>query len=104
VIRHLARELIAKLGYTVGFIVVILSRQQLFTENTLTPILSLPAVTHNGFFNGEIAPVAITFSTDTRNTIDRLQPAASVPNKLPHLGSKRRHTVEPEPENHPWRI
>jgi formate-nitrite transporter family protein len=35
------RPLIAKLGYTVGFLVVILGRQQLFTENTLTPILPL---------------------------------------------------------------
>ena len=35
------RDLVAKLGYTVGFVILILSRQQLFTENTLTPILSL---------------------------------------------------------------
>jgi formate/nitrite transporter FocA (FNT family) len=33
--------LIVSLGYSVGFIVVILGRQQLFTENTLTPILPL---------------------------------------------------------------
>jgi formate/nitrite transporter FocA (FNT family) len=30
-----------KLGYSVGFLVVILGRQQLFTENTLTPVLPL---------------------------------------------------------------
>jgi formate/nitrite transporter FocA (FNT family) len=35
------RDLVSKLGYTVGFVILILSRQQLFTENTLTPILSL---------------------------------------------------------------
>jgi formate/nitrite transporter FocA (FNT family) len=34
-------ELVSRLGYTVGFIILILGRQQLFTENTLTPILSL---------------------------------------------------------------
>lgn len=33
--------LVAQLGYSVGFIVVILGRQQLFTENTLTPMLPL---------------------------------------------------------------
>ncbi len=33
--------LISKLGYSVGFLIVILGRQQLFTENTLTPILHL---------------------------------------------------------------
>jgi formate/nitrite transporter FocA (FNT family) len=35
------RELVSYLGYTVGFLVVVLGRQQLFTENTLTPILPL---------------------------------------------------------------
>ena len=35
------RPLITKLGYCVGFLIVILGRQQLFTENTLTPILPL---------------------------------------------------------------
>lgn len=35
------RDLVAHLGYTFGFLVVVLGRQQLFTENTLTPILPL---------------------------------------------------------------
>jgi formate-nitrite transporter family protein len=35
------RPLVTHLGYTVGFLVVILARQQLFTENTLTPIIPL---------------------------------------------------------------
>ncbi len=35
------RELISKFGYTAGFLIVVLGRQQLFTENTLTPILPL---------------------------------------------------------------
>ena len=35
------RVLVVKLGYSVGFLVVILGRQQLFTENTLTPVLPL---------------------------------------------------------------
>ncbi len=35
------RPLIAKFGYTVGFLIVVLGRQQLFTENTLTVILPL---------------------------------------------------------------
>ncbi len=33
--------LIAKLGYSIGFLIVILGRQQLFTKNTLTVILPL---------------------------------------------------------------
>lgn len=35
------RPLLTKLGYPVGFLVVVLGRQQLFTENTLTPVLPL---------------------------------------------------------------
>jgi formate/nitrite transporter FocA (FNT family) len=35
------RALISHLGYTLGFLIVVLGRQQLFTENTLTPILPL---------------------------------------------------------------
>ncbi len=33
------KPLIDNLGYSVGFLIVILARQQLFTENTLTPVL-----------------------------------------------------------------
>ncbi|MDB5569298.1 MAG: Formate/nitrite transporter FocA, family [Hyphomicrobiales bacterium] len=35
------RRLVSGFGYTVGFLIVVLGRQQLFTENTLTPILPL---------------------------------------------------------------
>src|SRR5947209_2624298 len=35
------RTVITKFGYSIGFLIVILGRQQLFTENTLTVILPL---------------------------------------------------------------
>jgi formate-nitrite transporter family protein len=35
------RPLLTKFGYSAGFVLVILGRQQLFTENTLTPMLLL---------------------------------------------------------------
>lgn len=35
------RPLVAKLGYSFGFLIVILGSQQLFTENTLTPMVPL---------------------------------------------------------------
>ena len=35
------QSLVSKLGYSVGFVIVILGRQQLFTENTLTPVLQV---------------------------------------------------------------
>src|SRR5690606_7339090 len=33
--------LVSNFGYTLGFLIVILGRMQLFTENTITPVLSL---------------------------------------------------------------
>ncbi len=33
------RPLVSKFGYSLGFVIVILGRQQLFTENTLTPVI-----------------------------------------------------------------
>ena len=39
--NHPWRQLISRFGYSIGFLVVVLGRQQLFTENTLTAILPL---------------------------------------------------------------
>lgn len=41
-----AAELVAAFGYSAGFLMVILARQQLFTENTTTAVL--PLMTHPG--------------------------------------------------------
>ena len=35
------RDLVVKLGYCVGFLIIVIGRQQLFTENTLTPVIPL---------------------------------------------------------------
>ena len=37
------RELVSSLGYSVGFLVAVMARHQLFTENTITPVLPLAA-------------------------------------------------------------
>ncbi|HVZ46325.1 MAG TPA: formate/nitrite transporter family protein [Ramlibacter sp.] len=37
------RELVAALGYPIGFLMVVLARQQLFTENTITVVLPVMA-------------------------------------------------------------
>lgn len=37
------RELVSNFGYPVGFLMVVLSRQQLFTENTITTVLPVMA-------------------------------------------------------------
>jgi formate/nitrite transporter FocA (FNT family) len=42
------QPLLAKFGYSIGFLIVILGRQQLFTKNTLTVIL--PLLKKNGLF------------------------------------------------------
>jgi formate/nitrite transporter FocA (FNT family) len=42
------RPLVSKFGYSIGFLIVILGRQQLFTENTLTVILPLLRLKRRG--------------------------------------------------------
>jgi formate/nitrite transporter FocA (FNT family) len=37
------RHLVTSLGYTVGFLIVVMGRQQLFTENTITAVLPVMA-------------------------------------------------------------
>jgi formate/nitrite transporter FocA (FNT family) len=37
------RPLVTNFGYTIGFLIVVLGHQQLFTENTVTPIISVLA-------------------------------------------------------------
>jgi len=49
------RPLVAKLGYAVGFLIVILGRQQLFTEQTLTAMLSLFSVERREGTIGNVA-------------------------------------------------
>lgn len=44
------RPIISKLGYSVGFLIVILGRQQLFTKNTLTVMLPLLKKRRSGLF------------------------------------------------------
>lgn len=48
------RPLVADFGYSVGFVMVVMSRQQLFTENTITAVL--PVIT--GFNTGNLAKLA----------------------------------------------
>ena len=44
------RDLVAGFGYTIGFLVVILGRQQLFTENTVTAVLPFLHAQNRGTF------------------------------------------------------
>jgi formate-nitrite transporter family protein len=48
--------LLVRAGYSVGFLIVILGRQQLFTENTLTPIIPYLAARVRGRADGVTIP------------------------------------------------
>jgi formate/nitrite transporter FocA (FNT family) len=56
------RPLVSDLGYTVGFLIVILGRQQLFTENTITVVLPLLAEFNRRtlFLTGRVWAVVLT--------------------------------------------
>jgi formate/nitrite transporter FocA (FNT family) len=58
------RPLIAKLGYGVGFLIIILGRQQLFTENTLTVILPLLRIWRPGVLINVLRLWAVVFAAN----------------------------------------
>lgn len=63
-----ARALIARFGYCVGFLVVVLGRQQLFTENTLTVILPLLRKPNFGMFGNVARLWAIVLASNLVGT------------------------------------
>jgi len=62
------RELIQNLGYTVGFVLVILARLQLFTENTITPVLPVLTQRGHGNFGRMMRLWAIVFAANMIGT------------------------------------
>ncbi|HUQ80531.1 MAG TPA: formate/nitrite transporter family protein [Gemmatimonadaceae bacterium] len=63
------RPLVAKLGYSVGFLIVILGSQQLYTENTLTPIVPLLARKGGELLGRVLRLWAIVLATNLIGTI-----------------------------------
>jgi formate-nitrite transporter family protein len=63
------RPLIAKLGYSVGFLIVILGSQQLYTENTLTPIVPLLSRKSGEMLGRVLRLWAIVLATNLIGTI-----------------------------------
>ncbi len=62
------RELVQNFGYTVGFVLVILSRLQLFTENTITPVLPVLARVHKGCFRQMLVLWGVVFAANMVGT------------------------------------
>ena len=58
------RPLVAKLGYSVGFLIVILGSQQLFTENTLTPMVPLLAEKKRAILRDVLRLWAVVFAAN----------------------------------------
>ncbi|MGB6484682.1 MAG: formate/nitrite transporter family protein [Candidatus Acidiferrales bacterium] len=61
-------HLISRLGYSVGFLIVVLGRQQLFTENTLTVILPLLAHRSRTVLNRVLKLWAVVLVTNVAGT------------------------------------
>src|SRR5919205_4417246 len=55
------RPLVSKLGYSVGFLIIVLGRHQLFTENTLTVILPLLQKPHAATLRNVLRLWAVVF-------------------------------------------
>jgi formate-nitrite transporter family protein len=100
-------EVITAFGYSIGFLIVILGRQQLFTENTLTPLLPLfsdfkswrlrrVARLWGIIFAGNLAGAAVcsaavslsgAFSPEQRLAFDQIAQAAIAPTSA-HIFTK----------------
>ena len=63
------RPLISKLGYSVGFLIVILGRQQLFTENTLTPVIHVLRVRKAGVLWNVLRLWGVVLSANVLGTL-----------------------------------
>lgn len=63
------RPLLTKFGYSVGFLIVIIGRQQLFTENTLTPIIPLLARRRAGMFRNVLRLWAVVLAANLVGTL-----------------------------------
>jgi formate/nitrite transporter FocA (FNT family) len=60
---------VAKLGFPAGFLIVIMGRQQLFTENTLTPIIPLLARRDSHTFFNVLRLWAVVFVANLLGTL-----------------------------------
>jgi formate/nitrite transporter FocA (FNT family) len=63
------RPLVTKLGYPVGFLIVILGSQQLFTENTLEPVVPVLATPSREKFRNMLRLWGIVLLTNVIGTI-----------------------------------
>jgi formate/nitrite transporter FocA (FNT family) len=63
------QPLLVSLGYPVGFLIVVLARQQLFTENTITAVLPLAAAFTRANFLGLARLWAIVFAANMAGTL-----------------------------------
>lgn len=63
------RELVVALGYPVGFLMVVLSRQQLFTENTITVVLPIMAKPSRAHLLRGVRMWGIVFSANLLGTL-----------------------------------
>src|SRR5258708_27242936 len=83
------RPLLTSLGYPVGFLIVVLARQQLFTENTITPVLPLAAK----FTADNLAKLARLWTIGLAANMTGTAPAAACcPLRAVHA-SERRHVT-----------
>ncbi|WP_324995176.1 formate/nitrite transporter family protein [Salinisphaera sp.] len=93
------RPFIESFGYSVGFVIVIIGRIQLFTENTITPILPLMAAPSSKLFFKTVRLWLIVFSANVVGavlsallayygyfTVSQMHSAIAVAEPLAHTG------------------
>jgi formate/nitrite transporter FocA (FNT family) len=79
------RELVVALGYPVGFVMVVLGRQQLFTENTITVVLPIMAEPSARNLGGGARMWAIVLAANLAGTLAAALFVAFTPVVAPEL-------------------
>jgi formate/nitrite transporter FocA (FNT family) len=77
--------LISKLGYSVGFLIVVLGRQQLFTETTLTAVLPLLSTRNMGTALGVLRLWGVVLTANLVGTYIFALCVAKIPIFSPHI-------------------
>ena len=93
------RPLVTSLGYSVGFLIVVLARQQLFTENTITAVLPLLAEPSSDRLARLGRLWGIVFAANLAGT---LCSAVLYIHARAHARTSRRHAGNQRPNDGKW--
>jgi formate/nitrite transporter FocA (FNT family) len=98
------KPLIAKTGYAVGFLIVILGRQQLFTENTLTAVLPVITRRNPGWLLGMLRLWTIVLAANVVGCFVFAAAVSSTNMVAPEVTQELHAILQIMMQNSPWQM